>query len=141
MERAMGSELPLGTIIGGRYAIVEELGRGGSASVFRAHDSQLGRDVALKLLHPELSEAVSAERFAREISLTTRLQHPHILPALDSGRWQGRLYYVMQLVDGETLEQRLARERQLPLDVVVRIAKDVADALAVAHSLGVVHRD
>jgi TolB-like protein/tRNA A-37 threonylcarbamoyl transferase component Bud32 len=137
----MGSELPLGTRIGARYEVREVLGHGGSATVYRAYDSHLTRDVAVKLLHLELSEAVSADRFVHEIALTSRLQHPHILAVLDSGRWEGRLYYVMPFVAGETLEQRLRRKRQLPLDVVVKIAREVGDALSFAHSFDVIHRD
>jgi serine/threonine-protein kinase len=135
------SELPLGTLIGARYEVRAELGRGGSATVYQAYDSQLERDVAVKLLHLELSEAVSATRFQQEIALTSQLQHPTILSVLDSGRWDGRLFYVMPYVAGETLERRLHRERQLPFGDVVGIARDVGDALGFAHSLGVVHRD
>src|SRR5687767_4931028 len=111
------------------------------ATVYLAHDLKHERDVAIKVLHPDLGAALGAERFLSEIRTTARLQHPHILPLLDSGEADGLLYYVMPLVTGETLRARLGRERQLPVDAAVAIAREVADALGYAHGLGVVHRD
>jgi serine/threonine-protein kinase len=125
----------------GRYRVEREIGRGGTATVYRAHDLKHDRVVALKVLNPELAATVGATRFLREITLTARLDHPHILPLLDSGEAQGRLYYVMPFVDGESLRDRLRRERQLPLRDALRIAREIADALSYAHSHGVVHRD
>ena len=111
------------------------------ATVYLAHDVRHGRDVAIKVLHPDLGAALGGERFLAEIRTTARLQHPHILPLLDSGEADGLLFYVMPYVPGETLRTRLERERQLPLDDAVRIAREVADALGAAHALGIVHRD
>jgi eukaryotic-like serine/threonine-protein kinase len=124
-----------------RYRIDRELGAGGMATVYLAHDLRHDRDVAIKVLHPDLGAALGGERFLSEIRTTARLQHPHILPLLDSGSASGLLYYVMPLVTGETLRTRLEREKQLPIDVAVRIAREVADALGYAHELGVIHRD
>ncbi len=125
----------------GRYTIERVLGRGGMATVFLAHDHKHGRQVALKVLRPELSAALGAERFLREIQIEARLQHPHILPLYDSGQADGLLYFVMPFIEGESLRQRLDREQQLPVEDAVRIAADVAEALSYAHSHGVVHRD
>jgi serine/threonine-protein kinase len=111
------------------------------ATVYLAHDIKHDRDVAIKVLHPDLGAALGGERFLSEIRTTARLQHPHILPLLDSGDADGLLYYVMPLVTGETLRARLERERQLPIDTAVLIAREVADALGYAHGLGVIHRD
>ena len=127
--------------LGAHYTIERELGRGGMASVHLARDLRHGRRVAVKVLHAELSAALGAERFLREIELTASLQHPHILPLFDSGAADGLLYYVMPYVEGETLRTRLARERQLPIGDALRIAREVADALGYAHDQGVVHRD
>ncbi|MEO5800179.1 MAG: protein kinase [Gemmatimonadales bacterium] len=130
-----------------RYTIERELGAGGMATVYLAHDLKHDRDVAIKVLHPDLGAALGSERFLSEIRTTARLQHPHILPLLDSGSAQGPdmsgpyLYYVMPLVTGETLRSRLEREQLLPVDDAVRIAREVADALGHAHGLGVIHRD
>ena len=124
-----------------RYRIERELGAGGMATVYLAHDIKHDRDVAIKVLHADLGAALGADRFLSEIRTTARLQHPHILPLLDSGDADGLLYYVMPLVTGETLRSRLERERQLPIDDAVRIAREVADALGYAHGLGVIHRD
>src|SRR5512135_2557777 len=131
----------LAAALADRYRIERELGQGGMATVYLAHDLRHDRDVAIKVLHPDLGAALGAERFLSEIRTTARLQHPHILPLLDSGDADGLLYYVMPLVTGETLRTRLTRERQLPLDDAVRIAREVADALGYAHGLGVIHRD
>ncbi len=127
--------------LGDRYRIDREIGVGGMATVFLAHDLRHDRDVAIKVLHPDLGAALGADRFLSEIRTTARLQHPHILPLLDSGGADGLLYYVMPLVTGETLRARLDREKQLPIDDAIRIAREVADALAYAHELGVIHRD
>ena len=124
-----------------RYRIERELGQGGMATVYLAHDERHGRNVAIKVLHPELAAALGGERFLSEIKTTARLQHPHILPLLDSGDAGGLLYYVMPYVTGETLRARLERERQLPIEDALRIASEVADALGAAHALGIIHRD
>jgi eukaryotic-like serine/threonine-protein kinase len=124
-----------------RYAITRELGRGGNATVYLAEDRKHHRQVAVKVLVPELAQSVRAERFLREIEIAARLQHPHILPLYDSGAAAGFLYYVMPYVEGESLRDRLTRERQLPLEDALRIATEVAGALAYAHSHGIVHRD
>ena len=124
-----------------RYRVVREIGVGGMATVYLAHDERHDRDVAIKVLHPDLGAALGAERFLAEIRTTARLQHPHILPLLDSGEADGLLYYVMPYVTGETLRDRLERERQLPIDDALRIAREVADALGAAHAIGIVHRD
>jgi len=124
-----------------RYAVERELGRGGMATVFLAEDLKHHRPVAIKVLHADLTAALGAERFLREIEIAARLQHPHILPLYDSGAATGFLYYVMPYVEGESLRDRLTREKQLPQDDALRIATEVAGALAYAHSRGVVHRD
>ncbi len=111
------------------------------ATVYLAHDLKHDRDVAIKVLHPDLGAALGGERFLTEIRTTARLQHPHILPLLDSGEADGLLYYVMPLVTGETLRTRLERDRQLPIAEAVLVAREVADALGYAHGLGVIHRD
>ena len=131
----------LNTALAGRYRIGRELGAGGMATVYLAHDIRHDRAVAIKVLHPDLGAALGGERFLTEIRTTARLQHPHILPLLDSGSADGLLFYVMPLVTGETLRARLERETQLPVDDSLLIAREVADALAYAHSLGVIHRD
>jgi serine/threonine-protein kinase len=131
----------LSAALADRYRIERELGQGGMATVYLAHDVRHDREVAVKVLHPDLGAALGHERFLTEIRTTARLQHPHILPLLDSGNAAGQLYYVMPLVTGETLRARLAREVQLPVDDALRVAREVADALAYAHSLGVIHRD
>ncbi len=124
-----------------RYRVDRELGAGGMATVYLAHDLKHDRDVAIKVLHPDLGAALGGERFLSEIRTTARLQHPHILPLLDSGEADGLLYYVMPLVTGETLRTRLERERQLPIADAVRIAREVASALDYAHRQNVIHRD
>jgi eukaryotic-like serine/threonine-protein kinase len=124
-----------------RYTVLRELGQGGMATVYLAHDLRHERDVAIKVLHPDLAAALGGDRFLSEIKTTARLQHPHILPLLDSGAADGLLYYVMPYVTGETLRSRLQRERQLGVDEALRIAREVADALGAAHALGIVHRD
>jgi serine/threonine-protein kinase len=124
-----------------RYAIERELGRGGMATVFLAKDLKHEREVAIKVLHPELAASLGAERFEREIRLAAKLQHPHILGLFDSGAADGLLYYVMPFVKGESLRDRLDREGMLPVDDAVGITLEVCDALGYAHSQGVVHRD
>src|SRR5690242_21563983 len=111
------------------------------ATVFLADDRKHGRPVAIKVLHAELAAALGAERFLREIEIAARLQHPHILPLYDSGSAGGFLYYVMPYVEGESLRDRLTRERQPSLQDAMRIASEVAGGLAYAHSHGIVHRD
>ena len=111
------------------------------AIVYLAQDLKHGRQVAIKVLRPELAAALARERFLREITTTANLRHPHILPLFDSGEAGEFLFYVMPFVEGESLRDRLAREKQLPVDDALRIAREVADALHYAHSYGVVHRD
>ncbi|MDP3775817.1 MAG: protein kinase [Gemmatimonadales bacterium] len=124
-----------------RYAIERELGAGGMATVYLAKDLKHDRQVALKVLRPELAAMLGGERFLKEIHLTANLRHPHILPLYDSGEAGGFLYYVMPFVAGESLRDRLTREKQLPLDEALEIAREVADALGYAHAHGVIHRD
>jgi eukaryotic-like serine/threonine-protein kinase len=124
-----------------RYAVQRELGQGGMATVYLAQDLRHQRQVALKVLHPELAATLGSERFLREMHLAANFQHPHILVLHDSGEAEGFLYYVMPYVEGHTLRERLLRERELPVAEAVRILRDVADALTEAHSHGVVHRD
>ena len=129
------------------YTIERELGRGGMATVWLALDRRYDRRVAIKVLHEELAGAIGVDRFVREIRLTARLQHPSILPVLDSGVLPPTSteaavpWYAMAYVEGESLRARLARETQLPIDESVRIATEVANALQAAHRHGVVHRD
>ncbi|HUQ80113.1 MAG TPA: protein kinase [Gemmatimonadaceae bacterium] len=125
----------------GPYTIVREIGRGGAATVYLASDEKHRRSVALKILHPDASAALGGDRFRREIEVVAQLQHPHILPLHDSGESNGLRYYVMPLVSGETLRDRIAREGALPLADIARIVDDVASALDYAHRRGVVHRD
>src|SRR5215208_4255326 len=124
-----------------RYRLDREVGAGGMATVYLAEDVRHDRRVALKVLRPELAAVIGAERFLAEIKLTANLQHPHILPLFDSGEADSYLFYVMPLVEGETLRDRLTREKQLPVPDAVRIAGEVASALDYAHRRGVVHRD
>ena len=124
-----------------RYRLERELGRGGMATVYLAHDLKHDRQVAIKTLHPELSFYLGADRFLREIKVVARLSHPHILPLHDSGVADGILFYVMPFVEGESLRDQLRRERQLPVDLSLRITREVADALQYAHEHGVIHRD
>jgi tRNA A-37 threonylcarbamoyl transferase component Bud32 len=123
------------------YRLEREIGAGGMATVYLAEDLRHDRRVALKVLRPELAAVIGAERFLAEIKLTANLQHPHILPLFDSGEADSFLYYVMPFVMGESLRERLNREKQLPVDDAVRIAREVADALDYAHRHGVIHRD
>ncbi len=131
----------LNAALTGRYTVERELGEGGMAKVYLADDLKHERKVAIKVLNPELAALVGAERFLAEIKTTANLLHPHILPLFDSGAADGFLFYVMPFVEGETLRQRLDREKQLPVDQAVEIAADVGEGLAHAHAHGVVHRD
>jgi serine/threonine protein kinase len=124
-----------------RYRVEGKLGEGGMAVVYLAEDLRHHRRVALKVLRPELAATLGADRFLREIETTAQLTHPHILPLLDSGAADGALYYVMPFVEGESLRDRLERERRLPVNDAVQIARETADALGYAHSHGVIHRD
>src|SRR5213592_862025 len=108
-----------------RYSVERELGRGGMATVYLAQDLKHDRPVALKVLHPELAATLGPERFQREIKLAARLQHPHILTVLDSGEAAGQLWYTMPFVEGESLRERLRRERQLPLEDALQITREV----------------
>jgi eukaryotic-like serine/threonine-protein kinase len=127
--------------LAGRYKITRELGRGGMATVFLATDEKHGRDVAIKVLHPELSASIGGERFEREIRLVANLQHPNILGLYDSGVANGLLYYVMPFVEGMSLRDKIDREGQLSVDEAMRIALEVASALGYAHTKGIIHRD
>jgi serine/threonine-protein kinase len=124
-----------------RYRVVREIGAGGMATVYLAEDPRHGREVAIKVLRADVAGALGADRFLREIAVTASLDHPGILPLLDSGNADGILYYVMPFVRGESLRARLARERQLPVDDALDITRAVGDALSYAHARGVVHRD
>ncbi len=124
-----------------RYTVERELGQGGMATVYLARDLKHDRQVAIKVLKPELAAVLGADRFIQEIKTTAALSHPHILPLFDSGSADGQLFYVMPYIEGETLRDRLNREKQLPVDSALQIAREVADALSYAHSRGVIHRD
>ncbi len=125
----------------GRYTIEGPLGEGGMALVFLARDVKHDRQVAVKVLRPELAASLGADRFLREIQITAKLQHPHILPLYDSGDADGLLFYVMPFVEGESLSEYIAREKQLSIDEAIRITREVAGALGHAHSYGLIHRD
>lgn len=133
----------LAAALADRYRVERELGAGGMATVYLAHDLKHDRDVAIKVLKPELARSIAGERFLREIGITARLSHPHVLPLLDSGSANDGeiLYYVMPLVTGESLRERIRREGALPLADALRLSEEVAEALAYAHEHGVVHRD
>jgi len=124
-----------------RYTIERELGSGGMATVYLAEDLKLHRKVAVKVLRPELAVALGPERFLQEIKIAANLHHPHILPLYDSGEADGFLYYVMPYVEGESLRDRLEREKQLAIDDALQVAREMADALSYAHAHGVIHRD
>jgi len=125
----------------GRYAVESQVGRGGMAVVFKAEDLRHRRQVAIKVLHPDLTATLGAERFLHEIKIVAGLRHPHILPLYESGEADGLLYYVMPFSEGESLRDRLNRETQLPVDEALLVAEQVADALEYAHGQGIVHRD
>jgi eukaryotic-like serine/threonine-protein kinase len=131
----------LAAALAGRYRLERELGAGGMATVYLAEDVKHSRRVAIKVLKPELAAVIGADRFLTEIKTTANLQHPHILPLFDSGEADTYLFYVMPFIEGESLRDRLDRDKQLGVDEAVRIARDVADALDYAHRHGVIHRD
>lgn len=131
----------LATALQDRFRVERELGRGGFAVVYLAHDLRHDRPVALKVLHAEIAESLGAERFEREIKLAARLQHPHILGVFDSGNAGGRLWFAMPFIEGESLRDKLGREGQLPVAEAVGIAREVADGLDYAHRHSVIHRD
>ena len=143
METAATTQVPprLSAALAGKYRLERELGAGGMATVYLAEDVKHSRKVAIKVLKPELAAVLGADRFLTEIKTTANLQHPHILPLFDSGEADTYLFYVMPFIDGESLRDRLDRERQLGVDEAVRIGRDVADALDYAHRHGVIHRD
>jgi eukaryotic-like serine/threonine-protein kinase len=126
--------------LGDRYTVITSVGRGGNATLFGAYD-QNGRKVAIKVLHPELTVSVAADRFLREIRWAAKLDHAHIAPLLDSGETDYLLWFVMPFVAGETLRDMVRRDRTLPIDRAVRIATEVLDALGHAHEHGLAHRD
>src|SRR5436309_12505339 len=132
---------PLRAALAGRYEIGREIGQGAFATVYLANDARHERQVALKVLNADPDSEIGELRFIREIRLLARLQHPNILPLHDSGHVDALLYYVMPYVSGETLRERIDREKQLPLDAACSIAREVADALAYAHAQGIIHRD
>jgi serine/threonine protein kinase len=138
MDRVLAG---LRSALEGRYTLERELGRGGMATVYLAQDQKHARLVALKVLHPELAATLGPERFLREIRLTAQLQHPHIPTVLDFGEAARQLWYTMPYVEGESLTDRLHREKQLPLHDAVRIAYNVLAALAYASSHEIIHRD
>ena len=131
----------LSTALADRYRIERRLGEGGMATVYLAEDLKHKRKVAVKVLRPELAAVLGAERFLQEITTTANLQHPHILPLFDSGEADSFLYYVMPFIDGETLRDKLNREKQLGIEEAVKITSEVADALDYAHRHDVIHRD
>jgi hypothetical protein len=131
----------LSLALGGRYRVERELGEGGMATVWLAHDTKHDRPVAIKILHRDLSVSLGAERFLREIRIVAQLQHPHIVGLIDSGEADGMLYYVMPYVAGESLRTRLAREGELAIEEAVWILREIADALAYAHDKQIMHRD
>ncbi len=131
----------LQAVLGDRYRVDREIGRGGMATVLLAHDTKHARKVAVKVLHPGLESIGGAERFQREIEIAANLSHPNILALLDSGAADGLRYYIMPFVEGESLRQRLDREHQLPLGEAIRITRSIGAGLALAHEKGAVHRD
>jgi eukaryotic-like serine/threonine-protein kinase len=132
---------PLRAALAGRYEIEREIGQGAFATVYLARDARHDRRVALKVLNAHPGSETGELRFIREIRVLARLQHPNILPLHDSGHVEALLYYLMPYVSGETLRLRMSRERQLPIDAAIRVASEVADALAYAHGQGIIHRD
>jgi serine/threonine-protein kinase len=131
----------LAAALSGSYRIEREVGVGGMATVYLAHDLKHDRQVALKILRPELTAAMGTDRFPREIHIIAQMQHPHILPLYDSGATEGFLFYVMPFVEGESLRAKLARVGPLPINEAVRLLHEITDALAYAHAHGIVHRD
>jgi serine/threonine protein kinase len=143
---SMSSVVQLQSAVTASYRIEREIGRGGMAVVYLAHDLRHERPVAIKVLEPRFAALLGRERFLREIRLAAKLQHPHIVPVHDSGAYDcgpelSGLYYVMPYVEGESLRARLSREGRLPVAEAVRLAREVADALSCAHAHGVLHRD
>ena len=136
-----GGPEPLAEALAGRYAIERELGRGGMASVYQARAPGRAEPVAIKVMNPNVADALDSKRFIREMVIAASLDHPLIVPLIDSGRAGGVLYYVMPCVSGESLYERLQRERRLPVPEALAIARDVATALGYAHERGVLHRD
>src|SRR3954463_2543514 len=136
-----GVPLALAEALRDRYTLDRELGRGGMACVYLAHDLRHDRPVALKVLHSELAQALGQERFLREIKLVARLQHPHILSVHDSGESTGRFWFTMPYVEGESLRARLVRERQVPIDDANPIGRETGGWLRYAHRHGIIHRD
>ena len=130
-----------GSVIAGRYAIRREIGRGGTATLYLATDLRYDREVALKVLRQELTGSIAAKRFTSEITTAARLSHPLIVALHDSGEWEGRVFFVMQYVEGDSLRRHLDREGPLPIDQAIDIACEVAEALEFAHRRGIVHRD
>src|SRR5258708_4015575 len=143
MERASLERVreALSADLGDRYTIERELGRGGMATVYVAEDLRHSRQVAIKVLRSDVAAAIGAERFLREIAIAARLTHPHVLPLIDSGQAAGSLYYVMPYVRGESLRERLVREKRLSLEDALRIARELGAGLDYAHREGFVHRD
>ena len=143
MERASLERVreALSAALGDRYTIERELGRGGMATVYVAEDLRHSRQVAIKVLRSDVAAAIGAERFLREIAIAARLTHPHVLPLIDSGQAAGSLYYVMPYVRGESLRERLVREKRLSLEDALRIARELGAGLDYAHREGFVHRD
>ena len=135
------NRLGLSAALADRYRIGRELGAGGMATVYLAHDVKHDRDVALKVIRPDVAHTIGAARFLQEIRLAAKLSHPHILPLYDSGEADGLLFYVMPNVEGSSLRERMNVAGKLPIDEAVRIAQEVAGALDYAHRHGVVHRD
>ncbi|HEX6670169.1 MAG TPA: serine/threonine-protein kinase [Gemmatimonadales bacterium] len=142
-ERVVGGDARavLAEALGDRYALERELGQGGMATVYLARDLARSERVAIKVMDPHLADALDRKRFRREMGLAAALTHPLIVPLYDSGSAGALLYYIMPYVEGETLYQRLQRERRLPLDAALRVTRDVAAALGYAHGRGVLHRD
>src|SRR5687767_5647772 len=136
-----GSSSVLSGLFAGRYAIERELGRGGSGIVYLARDQQRAHAVAVKVLRPEFAESVSADRFLKEIRLSEQLHHPHIVPVLDSGKYERTLFFVLPYMEGGTLRQRMDAESQLSLDDVVVVIRSVCEALSHAHAKELIHRD
>ena len=140
-EPAVDARALLQSALGDAYVVERELGSGGMATVWLAHDKKHKRPVAIKVLHPHLAASLGADRFQREIEVAARLQHPHILSVHDSGDANGLLWFSMPFIEGETLRARLEREKQLPVDEAIRITREASQALQYAHNHGVVHRD
>jgi eukaryotic-like serine/threonine-protein kinase len=137
----MTAPAALADALASHYRFDRELGAGGMATVYLAHDHKHGREVAIKVLRANLAETLGRDRFLREIQLAARLNHPHILPLYDSGEAAGFLYFVMPVMKGQTLRDRLAQEPVLPVDEAIRLSIAVADALDYAHRHDIVHRD